>query len=40
MPTSRQMPCPLCDHEHMWLDCDRCSCVAHEQTGIYPEEAR
>lgn len=33
---SRQMPCPACGHEHLWLDCDDCTCSAHEQTGIYP----
>jgi len=38
MPISRQMGCPICGHEHMWLDCDWCDCAAHDQPGIYPEE--
>lgn len=38
-PVSRQMGCPSCTHEHMWLDCDRCECSAHIQPGIYSEEA-
>jgi hypothetical protein len=32
---SRQMPCPSCSHEHLWLDCDWCECTSHIQTGIY-----
>lgn len=35
-PVSRQMSCPSCAHEHLWLDCDWCDCVSHVQTGIYP----
>lgn len=36
---SRQMDCPACGHEHLWLDCERsgCGCVAHIQPGIYPK---
>lgn len=35
VPVSRQMGCPACQHEHLWLDCDFCPCVAHERPGIY-----
>lgn len=38
-PVSRQMGCPACGHEHLWLDCDLCPCTAHERTGIYDEES-
>jgi len=37
-PISRQMGCPLCSHEHLWLDCDWCACTAHERPGIYLQE--
>lgn len=32
------MGCPVCTHEHLWLDCERCDCHAHIQPGIYTEE--
>lgn len=36
-PMSRQMGCPICGHEHCFLDCERCDCAAHIQQGVYPD---
>lgn len=38
-PLPRQMGCPECGHDHLWLACDWCLCDAHEQTGVYPTDA-
>ncbi len=39
LPISRQMGCPVCTHEHLYLDCEWCLCDSHIQQGIYLEES-
>jgi hypothetical protein len=31
---AHEAACPICLHDHLWLDCERCVCVAHIRNGI------
>lgn len=33
-PLSRQMPCPDCGHEHLFLSCDFCDCTHVTIPGV------